>query len=205
MMTPVAIDTFLFDLGNVLIDWNPRYVYRTLFDREEEMERFLTEVCSHDWNLRLDSGRPFDEGIAELVERHPDEAERIRAWRDRWPEMLGGPIPETVELLRRLHGDRRRLFALTNWSNETFPIARQRYDFLNWFAYIAVSGELGLVKPDPAIFRHLIGRHGVDPARTLFIDDSAVNIRAAAQLGFATHHFTKPGLLREQLAGWGLI
>lgn len=202
---PSAIDTFVFDLGNVLISWDPRRVYTQLFDSEMEMERFLAEVCNHDWNVQMDGGRPFADGIAELVERHPEKAGLIRAYRERWPEMLGGPIPGTVEILSTLHSRDRRLFALTNWSHETFPIARGLYDFLNWFGYIAVSGELGLVKPDPAIFRHLIAACGIDPARTLFIDDSLANVQAAARLGFATHHFKRPSLLRNQLSEWGLI
>ena len=200
-----AIDTFVFDLGNVLINWDPRHVYRTLFQEEAEMERFLAEVCNHDWNIQMDAGRPFADGVAELVGRYPEQADLIRAYRDRWPEMLGGPIPGSVDLLARLRADGRRLFALTNWSNETFPVARERYDFLGWFSYIAVSGDLGLVKPDPAIFRHLTGACGLDPARTLFIDDSRVNIESAARLGFATHHFSEPGLLQAHLTDWGLI
>jgi 2-haloacid dehalogenase len=202
---PSAIDTFVFDLGNVLIRWDPRLVYSQLFESEEDMERFLAEVCNNDWNVQMDRGRPFAEGIAELVERHPDKADLIRAYRERWPEMLGGPIPGSVDLLSSLYVRDRRLFAVTNWSSETFPIARGMFEFLNWFGYIAVSGELGMVKPDPAIFRHLIERCGLDPARTLFIDESRVNVEAAARLGFATHHFRKPTLLREQLAEWGLI
>ncbi len=202
---PSAIDTFIFDLGNVLISWDPRNVYRQLFDDKAEMERFLAEVCNHDWNIQMDAGRPFADGIAELVARHPDKAHLIRAYRERWPEMLGGPIPGTVDLLSSLHIADRRLIALTNWSHETFPIARGRYDFLNWFGYIAVSGELGIVKPDPSIFRHVIQTCGVDPARTLFIDDSLPNVQAAARLGFATHHFKRPGLLKAQLLDWGLL
>lgn len=200
-----AIDTFVFDLGNVLIRWDPRFVYSKLFDREEEMECFLSDVCNTEWNIQMDGGRPFADGIAELVTRHPDKAHLIRAYRERWPEMLGGPIPGSVDVLSTLYANDRRLFALTNWSNETFPIARGMYDFLNWFGYIAVSGQLGMVKPDPAIFRHLIVTCGVDPARTLFIDDSLANVEAAARLGFATHHFRQPAGLRAQLHEWGLI
>jgi 2-haloacid dehalogenase len=202
---PAAIDTFVFDLGNVLIRWDPRFVYNKLFESELEMERFLTEVCNHDWNVQMDAGRPWAEGIAELVEKYPEKEPLIRAYRERWPEMLGGPIPGTVEILSTLYTQDRRLFALTNWSNETFPIARGMYDFLNWFGYIAVSGELRMVKPDPAIFRHLIAACGVDPARTLFIDDSLVNVEAAARLGFATHHFKKPSELQAHLEDWGLL
>ncbi len=204
-MATTAIDTFVFDLGNVLINWDPRHLYRKLFASDVEMERFLAEVCNHEWNIQMDAGRPFADGTAELVERHPHQADLIRADRDRWPEMLGGPIPGSVNLLSRIRAGGGRLFALTNWSNETFPIARDRYDFLGWFSHIAVSGELGLVKPDPAIFRHLIGTCAVAPARTLFIDDSLVNIRGAACLGFATHHFSEPNLLEAHLQDWGLL
>jgi 2-haloacid dehalogenase len=202
---PTAIDTFVFDLGNVLIHWDPRHVYRHLFADEAEMERFLAEVCNHDWNIQMDAGRPFADGIRELTGRYPELAHLIRAYRERWPEMLAGPITGTVELLSRLHKDGRRLFALTNWSHETFPIARERYDFLGWFRHIAVSGELGLVKPDPAIFRHLIATCAIDPARTLFIDDALANIQTAGRMGFATHHFREPNLLETQLNDWGLL
>lgn len=199
------IDTFLFDLGNVLINWDPRHVYRTLFASEEEMERFLSEICNHDWNVQMDGGRSFADGIAELVARYPEQAPLIRAYRERWPEMLGGPIGETVDVLARLQSDGRRLFALTNWSSDTFPIARAQYGFLDWFEHIVVSGEVKLVKPDPAIFRHAIERCSLDPARTLFIDDSRVNVESAARMGFATHHFTAPGPLRATLSEWGLL
>lgn len=203
---PAAIDTLIFDLGNVLINWDPRHVYRKLFASEAEMERFLEEVCNHDWNVKMDAGRPFAEGIAELVERHPGQAGLIRAYRERWPEMLGGPIIGTVELLVRLRSDsRHRLLAITNWSAETFPIARAQYGFLDWFAHIVVSGEIGLVKPDPAIFRHATQVCGLDPARTLFIDDSQANVQGAARLGFATHHFRNPAILEAELTQWGLI
>lgn len=200
-----AIDTYLFDLGNVLINWDPRHVYRQLIASEEEMERFLTEVCNHDWNVRMDAGRPFAEGVAELVARHPGQAHLIRAYRERWPEMLGGAIGETVDLLAQLRAAGRRLYALTNWSDETFPVARAQYDFLGWFDHIVVSGEVKLIKPDPAIFRLAMERCALDPARTLFIDDSRVNVESAARLGFATHHFTEPRSLRATLAEWGLL
>ena len=204
-MSHSSIDTFLFDLGNVLINWDPRHVYRKLFAREEEMERFLSDICNHDWNVQMDAGRSFADGIAELVKLHPEQAPLIRAYRERWPEMLGGPIGETVDLLAGLRGNGRRLFALTNWSADTFPIARRQYDFLDWFDHIVVSGEVKLVKPDPAIFRLAIERCALDPARTLFIDDSRVNVESAARIGFATHHFTGPGELRATLADWGLL
>jgi len=145
----------VFDLGGVLIDWNPRYLYRKLFDDDEGMERFLSEVCSPEWNTRQDAGRLWREAVSELTTRHPDQAAMIAAYHLRWPEMLGGDIPEAVELLKELKQQRLRLYALTNWSHETFPVARSRFAFLDWFEGIVVSGEERMVKPDPAIFLRL--------------------------------------------------
>lgn len=199
-----AIDTILFDLGNVLIYWDPRHVYDQLIPNEAERERFLTEVCNHDWNIQMDAGRPWADGIAELVERHPEQAHLIRAYRERWEEMLGGPNPGTVDILWKLRG-KYRLFAITNWSADTFAIARPQFDFLKWFADIVVSGEIGLIKPDPAIFRHATQRWGLDPARSLFIDDALANVKGAARLGFATHHFRNHVMLQDQLEDWGLL
>ncbi|MEK0082199.1 HAD family hydrolase [Benzoatithermus flavus] len=198
----------IFDLGGVLIDWNPRHLYRRMFDGDEAaMERFLSEICTPDWNLGFDAGRPWTEGIAELVARHPHEKERIEAYRSRWLEMIGGPIAGTVRLLEELDARDVPLYALTNWSVETFALVRPdpTYAFLDRFRTIFVSGELGLIKPDPAIYRHALGAIGAPPDRCLFIDDSAKNVAAAAELGLLVHHFTSPERLRADLERYGLL
>jgi 2-haloacid dehalogenase len=198
---PVAV---VFDLGGVLIDWDPRHLYRHLIPDEAEMERFLREVVSAEWNLEHDRGRPFAEGVALLKREHPDQAGLIEAFRERWPETLGGAIEGTVEILAELRTSGIRLLALTNWSAETWPIGRARFPFLAWFEAVIVSGEERLVKPDPAIFRILVDRHGLDPATTVFVDDLARNVEAAASLGFRTILFTTPAALRRDLRAEGL-
>ncbi len=195
----------VFDLGGVLIDWNPRHLYRRLIPDEAEMERFVRDVVSAEWNLEHDRGRPFDDGIALLTRRHPDQAELIAAFRDRWPEMLGGPIQPTVDVLAELRDAGVRLLALTNWSAETFVHAPPRFPFLAWFESIIVSGEEGLVKPDPAIFRLLVERHGLEPDRTVFVDDLEANVVAAAALGFVAVRFSNAAALRRDLVGLGLL
>jgi 2-haloacid dehalogenase len=200
-----VIEAVVFDLGGVLIDWNPRHLYRQLFAGDAAaMERFLAEVCTQDWNVRQDAGRPFAEGVAELQARFPAHADLIAAYDARWGEMLAGPIEDNVALLAELAQAGVPLYALSNWSAEKFPIARGRFDFLDWFAGIVVSGEVGLVKPDPAIFRHAIERFALTPEATIFIDDSAHNAAAAATLGFAAVHMRSPGQLREELRQLGL-
>jgi 2-haloacid dehalogenase len=199
---PTAV---VFDLGGVLIDWDPRHLYRQLFSDELEMERFLTEVVSPAWNLEQDRGRPFAEAIAVLRERYPDRGELIEAYWNRWPEMLGEAHHDTVAILAHLRRTGIRLLAITNWSAETFGHAPGRYPFLAWFEAILVSGDVRLVKPDPAIFRLLIQRHDLEPARTVFIDDSALNVRAASELGFRAIHFVGASELRDELARIGLL
>jgi 2-haloacid dehalogenase len=204
MRTP-TIDAVVFDLGGVLIDWNPRHLYRKLFDDETRMEHFLTEICSPGWNVSLDAGRPFDDGIAELLCRHPEEGHLIRAWKERWEEMLAGPIHGTVAILEELHAAGMALHALTNWSAETFPIGRKRFSFLDRFRTILVSGQERLVKPDPRIFHLLVERTGVVPQRTVFIDDSEKNADAAARVGFQAIRFSDPQDLRARLADLGVL
>jgi 2-haloacid dehalogenase len=199
---PTAV---VFDLGGVLIDWNPRHLYRQLIADEEEMERFVREVVSPEWNLEHDRGRSFADGIAQLSAEHPDQVDLITAFRDRWPEMLGGAIEPTVEILAELRAAHVRLLALTNWSAETFPIGAARFPFLAWFEAVIVSGEERLVKPDPAIFRLLTERHGLKPGRTVFVDDLAANVAAAADLGFRALQFTDAPSLRRELVALGLL
>ena len=204
-MQSKTIDAVVFDLGGVLIDWNPRHLYRKLFEEEAEMEHFLTEICSPVWNVSLDAGKPFDVGIAELSRRYPEQAHLIAAWKSRWEEMLGGAIDGTVAILEELHARGVALHALTNWSAETFPIGRSHYPFLARFRTILVSGQEKLVKPDPRIFHLLVQRTGVAPERTIFIDDSEKNANAAAGLGFHAIRFTDPEALRARLTDFGLL
>lgn len=200
---PAAV---VFDLGGVLVDWNPRYLYRKLFAGDHaRMEWFLAEVCNDRWNIQQDAGRPFADAVAELAARWPAEAALIRAFHERWEEMLAGPIDGTVAILEDLADAGTPLYALTNWSAETFPIARRRFGFLGRFKAIAVSGELKIIKPDRAMFDHVLGLSGTAPGETVFIDDNATNVAAAAALGFVALRFESPERLRRDLAGLGLL
>lgn len=201
-MTTKAV---VFDLGGVLIDWDPRYLYRKLLADEAAVEEFLATVCTPEWNAEQDRGRPFAEGVAELVERYPAHAAAITAYHERWPEMLGGDIGGTVELLAELRAAGVPLYALTNWSAETFGIARERFQFLDWFDGVLVSGEERMIKPDPAIFRLLLDRFGLDPQATFYVDDSPANVAAASELGFDAVRFTGPEQLRGDLEARGLL
>jgi 2-haloacid dehalogenase len=201
-----SVEAVVFDLGGVLIDWNPRYLYRRLFDGDEAaMELFLREITTQEWNARQDAGRAWAEALAELIERHPEQRELIAAYRERWEEMLGGPIEGTVDVLRELRVAGVPVYALTNWSAETFPIARERFEFLSWFGGVVVSGEVRLTKPDAAIFHHLLGRFGLDAATTLFIDDHEANVLAAQALGMHAIRFRDPAHLRTELTDLGLL
>lgn len=195
----------IFDLGAVLIDWDPRHMYRKLIGDETVMERFLSEVTTPEWNVQQDAGRTWDEGIAALTTVYPEYAEWIAAYRDRWDEMLNGPIQGTVEILRRLIDAGHEVHALTNWSPETFPIAQQRYDFLGWFEHIVVSGHEGVTKPDHRIYQIMLDRIGREANECVFIDDSVKNVAAAAELGFDAIHFTEPDQLERELAARGLL
>jgi 2-haloacid dehalogenase len=201
----LATKAAVFDLGGVLIDWDPRYLYRKLLGDEAAVEEFLATVCTPEWNAEQDRGRPFAEGVAELVERHPVHAAAITAYHERWTEMLGGDIAGTVELLDELRDTGVPLYALTNWSAETFGIARERYQFLEWFDGVLVSGEERMIKPDPAIFRLLLDRFGLDPGAAFYVDDSPANVAAAGELGFDAVRFTGPEQLRRDLEARGLL
>ena len=201
----MATKAVVFDLGGVLIDWDPRYLYRKLLADEAAVEEFLATVCTPEWNAEQDRGRPFAEGVAELVERHPVHAAAITAFHERWTEMLGGDIAGTVELLAELRDTGVPLYALTNWSAETFGIARERYQFLEWFDGVLVSGEERMIKPEPAIFRLLLDRFGLDPGAAFYVDDSPANVAAASELGFDAVRFTGPEQLRRDLEARGLL
>jgi 2-haloacid dehalogenase len=207
-MASLRPEQVIFDLGGVLIDWNPRYLYRRLFDGDDAaMERFLAEVCSPEWNLSLDAGRPFAEAVAELSAAHPGQRRWIEAYHRRWIEMIAGPIAPTVAVLEELVAAKVPLWALTNWASETFALVRPDpvFAFLDHFRFIFVSGELRLVKPDPAIYRHVLDEIGAAAGDCLFIDDSALNVDAARKVGMMAHRFTDAAALRAELAARGLL
>jgi 2-haloacid dehalogenase len=196
----------IFDLGGVLIEWDPRHLYRKLFAGDEAvMEHFLATVCTHEWNRRQDAGRSFAEGARLLKAEHPDKAELIDAYRARFDEMIAGPITGSVEILTELRNRGFPLYGLTNWSAETYPAAVDRFAFLRWFRGILVSGEVEVVKPDPRIFALLIERFAVEPERTVYIDDVEANVAAARPFGIHAIQFTTPPKLREELVGLGLL
>lgn len=196
----------VFDLGGVLIDWNPRHLYQKLFDNAPEpMERFLSDICSQEWNVQQDAGRPFAEGIAELVARHPDFEQLIRAYDTRWEEMIAGAIQPSVDILADLKQANHPLYALSNWSAEKFANMRNRFPFLSWFEIIVISGEVKAAKPDPRIFSFLLEKSGRTARECLFIDDSIINIAAAQKLGFKTIHFLSPEQLRAELLQMGIL
>jgi len=196
----------VFDLGGVLIDWNPRYLYRKLFNGDEAgMEHFLATVCTSSWNSQQDAGRPFSEACASLKLQHPHHADLIDAWIQRQPEMVTGPIHGTVDILAELRARQVPLYALSNWSAETFPISLNRFEFLHWFQGILLSGEVRLLKPDPRIFELFFEAHNVDPAHTVYIDDLKPNVDAATALGMHGILFTDPPALRKELQKLGLL
>src|SRR6476659_1578165 len=187
----------VFDLGGVLIDWDPRHLYRQLFDDPVEMESFLADVTTAEWNAQQDAGRPWVEAVELLAGEYPERRELIEVFHRRWPEMLAGEIPGSVTVLAELRAMGVRLVALSNWSAEMFPVARARFDFLSWFEGIVISGEVGVNKPDRRIFEQLIRQFEIEPATAVFIDDSLANIEAASGLGFRAIRFTDAGgLLR---------
>jgi len=196
----------IFDLGGVFIDWNPRYLYRTLFvDDEDAMERFLAEVTTSAWNLRMDAGKTFAEAVDELQREHPEQAELIAAYHERWPEMLGEVNAETAQIVRDLRTRGLHVYALSNWSAETFPHAREAAPELELFEDILISGEMRLTKPDPRTFAIAVERFGIDPATTFFVDDVSANVAAARDAGFTGFLFTTATQLRSDLAELGLL
>jgi 2-haloacid dehalogenase len=199
------IEAVVFDLGGVLLDWDPRHLYRKLFDDEAAMERFLSEVCTMEWHHAHDLGVPPEQTTPPLADAHPDQAELIWAWTQRSEEMLGGPIEGTVELLRSLKDAGVRCYALTNMETWTYPIRRERFPFLRWFDGTVVSGFEGVAKPDARVFELLLSRFGLDRSKTLFVDDSRVNVEAARRAGLQATEFESPERLRETLEHAGLL
>ena len=194
------IKTIIFDLGGVLIDWNPNYVYDTIFDNPEEKKWFFDNICTSDWNEEQDAGRKLSDATELLVSQFPEQEKNIRAYYDRWTEMLKGPIHETVDVFRELKDlNKYQILALTNWSAETFPIALDRYEFLHWFDGRVVSGEEKTRKPFIDIYKTLIDRFNVDPSTAIYTDDNVRNLAPAKELGMHTIHFQDPVQFRKAL------
>jgi 2-haloacid dehalogenase len=196
----------VFDFGGVLLDWNPRYLYHSFFDGNlTAMENFLSEINFVEWNLEQDKGRPFAEGIADLSKKFPRHSSLIAAYNEHWESSISGPIEETVDILRLLKQKEHLLFGLSNWSTETFNRIRPKYDFLEWFDGIVISGEVKVAKPDRRIYEHLLKLVNDSAENCLFIDDSKANIVAAMELGFMTIHFESPQQLKRDLSLQGLL
>jgi len=205
-MTEPGRSVVVFDVGGVLIDWDPRHLYRKLFSGDEPaMEHFLANVCTHEWNRCQDAGRSFAEGARLLRLEHPDKAQMINAYGARFDEMMAGPIVGAVEILAELRERGTPLYCLSNFSAETFPPALERFDFLGWFRGMAISGEVGVMKPDPRIYEIMLARFAIDPRRAVYIDDVAANVEAARLFGIHGIHFTAPDALREALVRLALL
>ena len=200
----MKIENVIFDFGGVLVDWNPRYLYNSLFEDKNEMEFFLENICSDNWNLQQDAGRTFSEGVTILVEKYPEYQKMIEAYSEKWSVMLKSDIPENVKLIPLLKSNY-NLFGLTNWSAEKFPIALKRYSFFQEFEGIVVSGEEKMKKPDDEIFLLLLERYNLKAENSLFIDDNFANINAAKRLGFQTIFLEKTTNLQLELKNRGLL
>lgn len=197
----LPIQTVVFDLGGVLIDWSPEYVYKDIYPAPRQRKWFFDNICTHEWNLQQDAGRPLAEATAEKVAEFPDYADEIRAFYGRWEEMLGDAIAPTVEILRALKDRGRvRLYALTNWSQETFPVAIERFDFLQWFEGIVVSGHEKTIKPFREIYQILLSRYSVPASTAVFIDDNRDNVVGARAAGMQALHYSTPEQLSRDLA-----
>lgn len=192
------INTIVYDIGNVLIDWDPRHLYRQLIEEEAEMDRFLNNVCHYKWNLEQDRGRLWADAIAEKIKEFPEHERLIRAYDERWTDMVSGPIPGSVEILMELR-KHYPLYAITNFSREKWDVATKNFPFLNVFKGVTVSADVKLLKPDHAIYQHFLETFKLDPATLLFIDDRAENVEAAIQCGFNAVQFTCADKLKSDL------
>lgn len=200
-----TIDTIVFDIGNVLLPWNPRWLFRALLPDDDAVERFLRDVGFDAWNMRFDAGESMAQGIAQHSERFPHYRPLFEAFQTRWEETLGMPDSAMLALKQELHAADYRVLALTNFSAETFPRARRHHPFLANFDGIVVSGEVGLTKPDPAIYTLLCDRYGVCPSGAVFIDDSLANVDGARAVGLHGVHFGGAEKLRAQLTDLGVL
>jgi 2-haloacid dehalogenase len=199
------IDTIVFDLGNVLIDWNPHHLFDKIFDKKEDKEYFLKNICTDEWHAKQDAGRKTQEATEELLQKHPDWAHPIKAFYSRWKEMFGGAIEGSVEILKELKEKEYKLYALTNWSAELFEQTEGDYPFLQWFEGIVKSGEERINKPDERLYQILLDRYQLNASNTLFIDDREKNIAAAQKLGMHGIVFESPEQLKRDLEGLNVL
>ena len=195
----------VFDIGMVLIEWDPRHLYRKIFTDEAKMEWFLANVCTPDWNLEQDRGRKFSDAVKLTSAQHPEYAAEIEAFDSRWTEMIPGVIEGSVDILEALHKKGVPLYAITNWNHEKFHQTKLNYPFLNLFRDIVVSGDEKMLKPTPEIFYLLARRNNISLSDSIFIDDSLKNVKGAEAVGMQAHHFASPGGLRSDLVRRGLL
>ena len=198
------IKNIVFDFGGVLVDWNPRYLYDKYFGDAEQSQWFLDNICLYSWNLQMDGGKPFAEGVKELQAEHPEWAEAIGIYHTRWIEMMGGEVPGTADVLRRLKQAGYKIYGLTNWSAETFPMIRNTYPVFQEFDGIVVSGEEHMLKPYAPIYHCLLERYGLQGCESLFIDDNKDNVAAAIEVGMHSVRFTDAENLVQQLREFGI-
>ena len=201
----MAIDTVVFDLGNVLIDWNPNHLFNKIFDKQEDKDFFFRNICTDEWHAKQDAGRSTKEATDELVQKHPNWAHPIRAFYTRWKEMFSGTIEGSVTILHQLKNKGYKLYALTNWSAELFEQTAPDYPFLQWFEGIVKSGDEGVNKPDERIYQILFDRYHITPGNALFIDDREKNEAAAQKLGMRGIVFQSPEQLRKELVELNLL
>jgi 2-haloacid dehalogenase len=192
-------NTVVFDFGGVLIDWKRNYLYDKVFEDKVDMEWFLENVCSDEWNMLQDEGVPFSETIPDLQWKFPEYSDKIAMYASRWSEMVGGPINGTVKILKEIQSNNFPVYGLTNWGADTFPIVFKKFAFLRSLDGIVVSGDEKKVKPDPEIYQILIDRYQINPEKCIFIDDNFMNIESAKTLGFKTILFVSPESLRQDL------
>lgn len=191
--------TFIFDLGGVFVDWSPRYFYKAIFNDDAKMEDFLARCCNTAWIVKMDAGIPFKENLKEGQKLCPQYAKELALYSEGWSKMIGGLIDGTVEILKELKEQGHKVYALTNWSAEKFPWARQHFEFLKLFDGIVVSGEEKCIKPYPQIYNILLKRYGLKAGNCVFIDDNPANVKAAQDLGMAGIVFKSPADLRKEI------
>ena len=199
------INNVIFDFGGVLLDWNPKYLYRKMLNSEEEVEHFLNNVCTSDWNYDLDKGITFEENTQKLIKLYPEKKDLIEAYWKRWGEMLGGEIVGSVDIMKELKEKNINIYGLTNMPTECYYYLKENYEFLNLFEDIVASGLEKVAKPDKKIYNILLDRNDLQANSCVFIDDVEKNVKGGEEVGIKGIHFTNPENLRKELIKLGLI